>query len=115
MQNPASPAFASSSLLPIPFCALFLCSTSPSLCYSCLSGFPRFHGFAAKWQSGNRSSGCLRLFIMRWMLIALLVSLGALLLAAAGVARHIVRHRALLKHPEATPELAEETELETEH
>ncbi len=30
---------------------------------------------------------------MRWLMIALLVSLGALLFAAAGVARHIWRHR----------------------
>jgi hypothetical protein len=29
---------------------------------------------------------------MRWLLICLLVSVGALLLAAAGVARHIWRH-----------------------
>jgi hypothetical protein len=29
---------------------------------------------------------------MRWLMIALLVSLGALLLAAAGLARHIRRH-----------------------
>jgi hypothetical protein len=30
---------------------------------------------------------------MRWLMIGLLVSLGALLLAAAGVARHIWLHR----------------------
>jgi hypothetical protein len=30
---------------------------------------------------------------MRWMMIAFLVSLGALLLAVAGVARHIRLHR----------------------
>jgi hypothetical protein len=30
---------------------------------------------------------------MRWLIIALLVSLGALLLAAAGMARHIRVHR----------------------
>ncbi len=30
---------------------------------------------------------------MRWLMIALLVSLGALLFAAAGVARHIWLHR----------------------
>jgi hypothetical protein len=30
---------------------------------------------------------------MRWLLICLFVSLGALLLTAAGVARHIWRHR----------------------
>lgn len=33
---------------------------------------------------------------MRWLLICLVISLGALLLAAAGVARHIwLRHREL--------------------
>jgi hypothetical protein len=34
---------------------------------------------------------------MRWLMIAFLVSLGALLLAAAGVARHILLHRASLR------------------
>jgi hypothetical protein len=34
---------------------------------------------------------------MRWMMIALLVSLVGLLLAAAGVARHIWRHRSQLR------------------
>jgi len=33
---------------------------------------------------------------MRWLMIVLLVSLGALLLAAAGVARHILLQRARL-------------------
>lgn len=35
---------------------------------------------------------------MRWLMIALLISLGALLLAAAGMARHIWLHRKA--HPE---------------
>jgi hypothetical protein len=34
---------------------------------------------------------------MRWLMIALLVSVGALLLAVAGAARHILRQRARLK------------------
>ncbi len=34
---------------------------------------------------------------MRWLMIALLVSLGALLLAAAGLARHIWQQRARLR------------------
>jgi hypothetical protein len=34
---------------------------------------------------------------MRWLMIALLVSLGALLLAAAGVARHILIQRTHLR------------------
>lgn len=34
---------------------------------------------------------------MRWLIIALLVSLGGLLLAAAGVARHVWLHRKRLK------------------
>jgi hypothetical protein len=46
------------------------------------------------------------------MLVALLVSLGALLFAAAGVAHHIWQHRLLLKRQAAEP--AEETEIETE-
>ncbi len=53
---------------------------------------------------------------MRWLMIGFLVSLGALLIAAAGVARHIFKHRAELRHQPAPPhELAEETELEAEH
>jgi hypothetical protein len=39
---------------------------------------------------------------MRWLLIALLVSIGGLLLAAAGVARHVWLHRKKLK--EALPQ-----------
>jgi hypothetical protein len=39
---------------------------------------------------------------MRWMMIALLVSLGAMLFAAAGVARHIWLQRTRLhSHPDA--------------
>jgi hypothetical protein len=34
---------------------------------------------------------------MRWLIIALLVSLGGLLLAAAGMARHILLQRAKLR------------------
>jgi hypothetical protein len=34
---------------------------------------------------------------MRWMMIALLVSLAALLMAAAGMARHIWLHRARIR------------------
>jgi hypothetical protein len=34
---------------------------------------------------------------MRWLMIGLLVSLGALLIAAAGVARHIWLHRQNLR------------------
>ena len=49
---------------------------------------------------------------MRWLMVAFLVSLGALLLAAAGVAHHIWQHRQLLKRQAA--ELAEEIEIETE-
>lgn len=45
---------------------------------------------------------------MRWLMIGLLVSLGALLLAAAGVARHIWVHRATLRHAPPT----HETDLE---
>ena len=51
---------------------------------------------------------------MRWLMIAFLVSLGALLLAAAGVARHIWMQRTLLKRQGAAAELVEETEVETE-
>jgi hypothetical protein len=41
---------------------------------------------------------------MRWLMIAFLVSLGALLLAAAGVARHIWMQRSRLhSNPDAGP------------
>jgi hypothetical protein len=54
---------------------------------------------------------------MRWLIIALLVSLGALLLAAAGMARHILVHRT--KKSAAAPSrdnasLPDETDLESE-
>ena len=57
---------------------------------------------------------------MRWLLIGLLVSLGALLYAAAAVARHILVQRRQLRHARAVvvdpveePE-AEEPDIEQE-
>jgi hypothetical protein len=38
---------------------------------------------------------------MRWMVIGLLVSVGALLLVAGGVARHVWRHKRLLAEESA--------------
>jgi hypothetical protein len=50
---------------------------------------------------------------MRWLMIGFLVSLGALLVAAAGIARHIRRHHAELReHPATALDALEETELE---
>jgi len=55
----------------------------------------------------------LGLVIMRWLLIVFLVSLGALLIAAAGAARHVWRHRAKPgNRPSAAVEEAEEPDLE---
>jgi hypothetical protein len=56
---------------------------------------------------------------MRWLIIALLVSLGGLLLAAAGMARHILLQRAKLRRKSPlgagkTIAPAEETDLESE-
>jgi hypothetical protein len=56
---------------------------------------------------------------MRWMMLALLVSLTALLLAAAGVAHHIWRRRSQKgNEPHHTPgtaqEPAEEIEMKSE-
>jgi hypothetical protein len=60
---------------------------------------------------------------MRWLLIALLVSLAALLIAAAGVTLHIWVQRARLRSkpsagggqvPDSTALPAEETDVETE-
>jgi hypothetical protein len=39
--------------------------------------------------------------LMRWLVIGLLVSVGALLLVAGGVARHVWRHRRLLAEESA--------------
>jgi hypothetical protein len=51
--------------------------------------------------------------LMRWLLIVFLVSLGALLLAAAGAARHVWVHRAKhRKELSAKLERAEEPDLE---
>ena len=54
---------------------------------------------------------------MRWLVIGFIVSLGALLIAAAGIARHIWQHRAQvraeLRQQRATElDLLDETELE---
>jgi hypothetical protein len=58
---------------------------------------------------------------MRWLMIALLVSLGALLLAAAGVARHILVQRTHRRRkpvvsvgqaPNAAFDPAEDTDIE---
>ncbi|HXS78462.1 MAG TPA: hypothetical protein VN753_19945 [Terracidiphilus sp.] len=56
---------------------------------------------------------------MRWLLIALLVSLGGLLLAAAGVVRHVRLHRKKLKAGPTQSDAAvigvpEESDLESE-
>lgn len=60
---------------------------------------------------------------MRWLLISLLVSLGALLLAAAGVARHIwLQHRGAGARaagvasivPTLRPDRADEPDIEPE-
>lgn len=53
---------------------------------------------------------------MRWLMIGLLVSLGALLLAAAGMARHIWLQRRR-KHDKQPPDdrvVLDETDLESE-
>lgn len=50
---------------------------------------------------------------MRWLMIALLASLAALLLAAAGMARHIWLQRSKLEQRSpSTGESAHETEIE---
>jgi hypothetical protein len=50
---------------------------------------------------------------MRWLMIALLASLAALLLAAAGMVRHIrLQHSRLKQHSPSAVEPAQETEIE---
>jgi hypothetical protein len=52
---------------------------------------------------------------MRWLMIALLVSMGGLLLAAAGMARHILRQRGKLPHkPTLGNDIPEETDVESD-
>lgn len=56
---------------------------------------------------------------MRWLLIALLVSLGVLLLAAAGMVRHVLLHRREMrqstpKSDTAVVSIPEESDLESE-
>ncbi len=63
-------------------------------------------------ETGEAATGRKALFLMRWLMLALLVSLGALLFAAAGVVRHIrLHHRQDRKRP---AEPVEETEAELE-
>jgi hypothetical protein len=56
---------------------------------------------------------------MRWLLIALLTSVGALLFAVAGTARHVLLHRtkqrrdSMAGHP-TTTDTREDTDLESE-
>jgi hypothetical protein len=53
---------------------------------------------------------------MRWLMIGLLVSLAAMLIAAVGTARHIWLQRAKLKvKPSGGVEPAEESDLELKH
>jgi hypothetical protein len=49
---------------------------------------------------------------MRWLFIVLLVSLAALLFAAAGVALHVRRQRTRQRNEPAAFEPAEESDLE---
>jgi hypothetical protein len=52
---------------------------------------------------------------MRWLMIGLLVSLGALLFAAAGLARHVWLQRRRLRHETAAAiDAAQETDVEVE-
>jgi hypothetical protein len=54
--------------------------------------------------------------LMRWLMISFIVSLGALLIAAAGMARHIWLQRAKLRSsPSPAFEPADDSELELEH
>ncbi|MGB6973137.1 MAG: hypothetical protein WBD67_00495 [Terracidiphilus sp.] len=53
---------------------------------------------------------------MRWLMIGLIVSLGALLFAAAGAARHVWlhRHKPASEAPSGAPEAGDETDVESE-
>ena len=68
------------------------------------------------WRGGLNPSGILGGFApMRWLMIGLLVSLGALLFAAAGVARHIwLQRRKDRREMLAALEAAQGTDVEVE-
>jgi hypothetical protein len=85
--------------------------TSGILAYS---GFPVFAALPAEGMAATVVQ-VLAFDLMRWLMIALLVSLGVLLLAAAGVARHIRAHRTSPQREVIPPDLTEEAETETEH
>ncbi len=51
---------------------------------------------------------------MHWLMIALLVSLGALLLATGGLARHIWLHRARQRKAQTTQSARGSEDLESE-
>lgn len=51
---------------------------------------------------------------MHWLMIALLVSLGALLLATGGLARHIWLHRRKRRDAEQAPRIRGGDDLESE-
>jgi ATP-dependent protease ClpP protease subunit len=51
---------------------------------------------------------------MRWLVIGLLASLGALLYAAGALARYIWLHRKKLRHEQAASIDAPETDVESE-
>jgi hypothetical protein len=51
---------------------------------------------------------------MRWLMIVFLVSLGALLLAAAGLARHIRNHGRKQVKPRPSFDSAHDSDLEAE-
>ena len=63
----------------------------------------------AGWGGAGHLWYSLMVPFMRWLMIGLMVSLGALLLAAAGVARHIRLHRTNLNHAPS----AHETDMES--
>ena len=68
------------------------------------------------WTWGGKASDILGgIAPMRWLMIGFIVSLGALLIAAAGVARHIwLHHRKLRTETLAAPDAVPETDLEVE-
>jgi hypothetical protein len=68
--------------------------------------------YPAKWRS--KPSDILGWFAtMRWLMIGLLVSLGAMLFAVGAAARHIWLHRKKLRHEPHAPFDAHETDLES--
>jgi uncharacterized membrane protein YidH (DUF202 family) len=71
-------------------------------------GFPKFPVLPGRGRTAARRSRALA--VMQWLMIGLIISLGVLLIAVAGAARHILQERAMHRRQAAPLEHSEETD-----